>query len=286
MNAKVFNREYLEEYLPILLLATDRLIDEPRWSIRILDSVVNKLVLPILRQERKVTTSLIEAIHFAERVVFCIGCEVADRLELAHLLAKAERLEEALIHIQTVIDLEPDVADHHRFLASMFERMKQFTRAEEAIEVAIQLRPDYLELLADRMRIRAQVRNALIENRNNTMDRVLAIELTKKLIECYDGGVVDRLELAHLLVESERLEEALIHIQTVINLEPNLAEHYQFQGIVLERLARYRSAMRAIHFALCLSPYNMVFKKDLKRIRNLYYLHRLGLSKLSRYVYN
>src|SRR5262249_35866776 len=51
---------------------------------------------------------------------------VEDWVAVAHLLAKANRLDEALVWISRAVAVSPDVADYYRLQESVLERLKRF----------------------------------------------------------------------------------------------------------------------------------------------------------------
>jgi len=57
---------------------------------------------------------------------------VEDWVALAHLLAKANRLDEAVVRVNRAVEVSRDVADYY-CLQSLLKRLKRF---EEAVRVA------------------------------------------------------------------------------------------------------------------------------------------------------
>jgi len=79
---------------------------------------------------------------------------IEDWVALAHLLAKANRLEEALAWISRAVAVS-EVADYYRLQASVLERLGRFEEAVRAASQALKLRPNDNKLVADVERISA-----------------------------------------------------------------------------------------------------------------------------------
>lgn len=154
MEQDVFDKEYLEEQAPVLALISNRLVTDPGWSLELLDVMSGRLLLPMYRQRRDNEHDLLRVIPLAEAVVDRYEGEIEDRVLLAHLLAKAERLEEALFRINGLIALKPKDAEFYRFKASILERMGCFKSAMAAARSALDLAPSNPDLKTDLNRIK------------------------------------------------------------------------------------------------------------------------------------
>jgi len=277
----VLEKEYLEEYVPVLALIASRLVSNPEWSLKLLDTTTRKLLLPMYRQERDGAEDLSRAIEAGQEVVRRCPNELADMVALAHLLARAEWLEESLAWINQAIALEPDVAGNHRLRASVLERLGRFVEAEEAIARADALVPDLPELQEDRRRIAAGVVAWNRQERDGAEDLSRAIEAGQEVVRRCPNELADMVALAHLLARAEWLEESLAWIDRALGLKADDADLYRFRGSVLERLGRFWLASEAIKMGLRFCPDDNNLSMDWKRIRRSYI--RASCAKLFRY---
>jgi tetratricopeptide (TPR) repeat protein len=87
--------------------------------------------------------------------------QVEDWVAVAHLLARADRLDEALWWISRAVAVTPDVADHCRLHASVLERLKRFEEALRMASHALKLKPDDDKLAADVQRISSAYMSAM-----------------------------------------------------------------------------------------------------------------------------
>jgi tetratricopeptide (TPR) repeat protein len=149
----MFDKDYLEEQAPVLSLIGSSLIDNPMWSLKLLDTMSSRLLLPMYRQERDNAPNLSQSIAYAEIVVDKCNGGFEDLLMLAHMLSKANHVRDALYRIDKAIVMKPDDPECHRFRASILERMGQFWSAREAIKLAISLSRDKGDLAVDLNRI-------------------------------------------------------------------------------------------------------------------------------------
>jgi tetratricopeptide (TPR) repeat protein len=136
---KVVSKEFCEGYAPVLSLIAARLVSDPDWSLKLLEIATNQLLLPIYRQRRDASDDVAQAIEAGLEVVRRCPDAVADILALAQLLARAERLEEALLWVDRAIVLESNNAESHRLRASVLERLGRYKDAHDAAKRALSL---------------------------------------------------------------------------------------------------------------------------------------------------
>lgn len=149
----MFNKEYLEEQASVLSLVANSLVNNPTWSLKLLETISTRLLLPLYRAERDNAPNLSQGIAYAEMVVDKCNGEFEDLLMLAHMLSNANHVRDALYRIDKAIVMKPDDPACHRFRASILERMDQFWSAREAIRLAISLSADNADLVVDLNRI-------------------------------------------------------------------------------------------------------------------------------------
>lgn len=235
-----------------------------------------------LRQQRDRSPDLTSAIEAGLKLAHRETDGVEDWVALAHLLAKAKRLNESLGWVDRALEKKLDVADYHRLRASVLERLGRFDEALPAAKRALELSPDHNELAADLKRIEAAYSNRLRQQRDGSQDLALRIEAGLKLAHSKPEGVEDWLRLAHLLAKAERLPEALKCVDQIISCESRVAEYHRFRSSVLERLGRFKNAYYAARKARFLDPGNPALVEDVRRTLTKMILHYVGLSVLLR----
>jgi hypothetical protein len=111
-------------------------------------------------------SALEQAIEAGLRFVNRETAQVKDWVAVAHLLARADRLDEALAWISRAVTALPGVTDHCRLQASVLERLQRFEEALQVATHALNLRPDDAGLVSDVERISSAYVNALRQRRN------------------------------------------------------------------------------------------------------------------------
>lgn len=149
----MLEKKYLEEHAPVLAFIATNLVSNPKWSLKLLETTTQKLFLPMHRMERDTAVDLFRAIEAGLEVMKYCPTVLVDMLRLAHLLAQAERLEESLQWIDKVIELESDVADHHRLRASLLERLKRYSAGYQASKRALLHDSGNIDLIVDSQRL-------------------------------------------------------------------------------------------------------------------------------------
>jgi tetratricopeptide (TPR) repeat protein len=180
--------EYLEGYSPILKLIAKRLTDDPDWSLNLLNVVVRQLALPLGRRNRDSSVNLDIAILAGLEVATLAPGELDDKVKLAHLLARAGRLEESLDWITAAIAQAPDVVDYYRLQASVLERMQRFLEAEKVINSTTRFGSGSAWLLEDKRRIGAAVIQHFRALRDSSPDLPSAINAgIEVMVRCPDS---------------------------------------------------------------------------------------------------
>jgi tetratricopeptide (TPR) repeat protein/polysaccharide pyruvyl transferase WcaK-like protein len=189
---------------------------------------------------------------------------VADWVALAQMLAKCERLHEAVAWVSRALDKRPEVADYHRLHASLLERLERFPEALQSAGRALDLAPLNVELTTDVKRINAANTRRMRERRDESRDPRAAIEAGMELA-CHSSCAEDWAALAHLLAREERLAEALQWIHHAVQSEPLITTHQRLQASLLERLGRYREAYQCARRARGLDPADVELRADVRR---------------------
>jgi tetratricopeptide (TPR) repeat protein len=271
------NSELLDAQVPVLELVARNLPTHPQWAITLLDAVAHELVSPMLRGSRDCATDPSTAIEAGLKLAHRDPEGVEDWVTLAHLLAKAQRLNEALGWISRALELRPEAADYHRLRASLLERLGRLSEALEAARRASSLRPHDGELSADLERIEAAYTTWLRKVRDTSQDPPTAIEAGLELAHREPAPVDDWAALAHLLAKADRLHESLGWIERAAGLQPQRAAYHQLRASVLERLRLFKQAYYAARQAHSLDSGNLAVQADVKRTRKKFLARCLGL---------
>jgi tetratricopeptide (TPR) repeat protein len=230
-----------------------------------------------LRDRRDGAKDLALAIDAGHKLAQYTAANVDDWVALAQLLAKAERLNEALGWASRALQSEPAVVGLHCLNASLLERLDRHDEAFCAIQRAVDLHPTESVLVEDRKRIESQYVRSLRERRDGSPDAGLAIEAGQRLAWRDSPIVEDWLALARLLARAGRINEALGCVDGALVAEPEAAHHHQFRANMLERLGEYRKAYRSAKRAHALDPGNSDLAQGAKRLFRKTLAHSLGL---------
>jgi Tfp pilus assembly protein PilF len=123
------------------------------------------------------------------------------------------QLDEARAALEEAIVLAPENPDHLFNVGVIDLETQRLERAEQLFEQVLTLRPDYTLALLNLGYI-AKMQGRLDE----------AEARYKRAVECDQKGVEARANLAHLLVDQERYEDALILFEDVRSLESGLLD--------------------------------------------------------------
>lgn len=190
---------------------------------------------------------------------------VADMAALGHLLARAERLDDALHWVDQAISGDEVNGDLHRLRASILERMGAPLEAGAAIEEALRLCPDDAGLESDYQRISAAIVKGYREARDTSADLLTAIEAGNQVVQVSES-LEDIAALAHLLARASLLEEALHWIDQAIARDELNFEYHRFRASILERKGAVGEAVNAIKNALRLCPDDAGLRADYARV--------------------
>ncbi|MGY6164154.1 tetratricopeptide repeat protein [Paraburkholderia strydomiana] len=191
----------------------------------------------------------------------------ADAAIRAHLLAQNGKLADATRTIEKVIQAQPDHAEHHRLLASLFERQGKFPRARDAAAAALALSPQSLDLLADLFRITTKLAAAIRKERDNAStpetSRAAATQLIELRLECAS----DALTLAYIEAVHGHLDFALDAVDRTLAGGIADAEVFRLKASLLERQGRFSDALEAVRIAAEMNPEIHELGADEMRIR-------------------
>ena len=168
---------------------------------------------------------------------------------------------------RTAIDLEPKVADYHFHLADTLCCLNRFEDAEKEYLTAINLDPNnsvYYAEYALCFCLKGQFTESLKQAKK-------AVELDKAYANAY-------YLMGASLNELHNLDDAETALRSAIQLEPDTARYYNELGIVLDRMGRFREAVK--QFETALSFYE---DGDYIRLSMVHYNIVFSLVALNRY---
>jgi tetratricopeptide (TPR) repeat protein len=235
-----------------------------------------------LRTRRDQSQDLPVAIDAAHKLAQRNTAAIDDWVALAHMLAKAERLNEALEWASRALQGAPGAVDLHRLYASLLERLYRSDEALCAIKHAMVLHPEEQALTEDRRRIESRHLQSLRERRDNSPDAGAAIEAAQRVVEHDPAKVGDWLALAQLLARSGRLNEALGWVDRALAIDPVAVHLHRFRVTLLEQLGYYRQGYRAAKLAHTLDPGNDDLPRHAKRMLLKAVADSVGMYRPSR----
>ena len=165
-------------------------------------------------------------------------------INLANLLGRAGRYEEAIAHAQAALRLRPDDVDAYNNLGSIYDAMHRLPDAAAAYRRAIQAWPNDPRAYRGLGRVAAQLRQP---------DE--AIANFQSAIRLEPRFVAARIDLADQLVRQGRYGEAIAQYEASIQLNPYYAASlYGNYGIALTHAGRLADAADQYRKALQLDP--------------------------------
>jgi tetratricopeptide (TPR) repeat protein len=190
-----------------------------------------------------------------------------DWMALAQLLARAERLEEALSWMNRILERWPDVTSYQRMHGSVLERLGRFEEAVQSAARAIELNPADELLAADSERVRTRYLEAQRSIRDShDTTAATSLEAARSLANREPACINDWTALAQILAKADRLDEALCWVDRALETESGVAGYHRLRGNLLERSGRFRKAYSAAKQARLLDPTNIGLDRDVKRI--------------------
>lgn len=261
--------ESLQQCSPVLALISRNLVRDPEWSINLLQPVASQLVVQLARQQRETASDLSAAICAALKQVNYGACEVQDWIAAAHLLAKAERLAEALFWVDRSLTQEPAAVEYLRLRASLLERMGRLEEALQSATAALALEPGNAQLRADLARVEQALLHSLRNTRGNAHAPQQAIAAALRLAQHPSASAEDWQLLARHFAAAGSLHEALGALDRASLVDAAATDTTQYQCLlaqVLERQGRIEAALGAARHALSLAPDNAELAAQAARI--------------------
>lgn len=193
-----------------------------------------------------------EAIDFLTQAVNCNPLAYPYFYNLANMLAKQDRLCEAVSHYGTAIRLKPDYAVAYNNLGLVLARQGEHTQARAYFQKAIKLKADYADPLYNlgrELKAVGELDGAITAYRE-------AIRIQPAHADaCYNLGNACSL--------AQRLEEAINAYQQAARIEPDNAKIYTNMGGALMKLGRLEEASVNFQKALRLDPADVLTYSNL-----------------------
>ncbi len=174
---------------------------------------------------------------------------------LGNVLFKTGNVDEAMVHCQKALEINPDFAEAHNNLG---DTLFQKGRVDEAIahcQRALEINPHFAEA-------HNNLGNALLQK-----DRVdEAITHFQKALEIKPDFAEAHINLGSALLQKGRMDEAIAQYQTALEIKPDSAEAHNNLGTVLLQKGRVDEAIAHYQTALQIKPNNTEVHNNLGNI--------------------
>jgi Tfp pilus assembly protein PilF len=161
---------------------------------------------------------------------------------LGLLRSRQGRLGEAREAFERALALAPEHPETHTNLALTYHELGEPSRAESHLRRAIALAPRNPEPYA--------ALGFLLGEQHRPEE---AAEWLERGLEIHESATLHN-NLAWVLLQSHRLEEALAHARRAVELGPELATAWDTLGVALARAGHTEEARRSLERALALNP--------------------------------
>ena len=177
------------------------------------------------------------------------------------LLMKQGRNDEAMVHFQKALELDPIHAEPHNNIGFLLKKMGRNDDAMVHFQKALELNPNYAEAhnnLGLLLEIMGQNDDAMAHFQK-------ALELNQNYSEAHNN-------LGILLAKMGRTDESMVHFQKALELNHNYADAHSNLGNLLTNMGRYEEAIAHYQKALELDP----------NYSNVHYNFSILLAKMGR----
>ena len=186
------------------------------------------------------------------------GLQVADhaafRSNLGAAMLEENRLDEARMHLDRAIKLNPDYAAAHMNLGNVFVHQGRLDEAIGKYEKTLQLDPGFAVAHYNLGRLLAE-KKRFPEAISHYRD---ALRLDPELAKAHS-------QLGDTLQLLGRFDEALEEYQNSVRINPNDAEAYNGWGVVLAKQGRLPEATTQFQHAVRLNPNYAEARENLRR---------------------
>ncbi|MDO8580128.1 MAG: tetratricopeptide repeat protein, partial [Candidatus Omnitrophota bacterium] len=173
--------------------------------------------------------------------------------------------EEAVTYYQKAVDIDSNNATRYLDLGAALDRLMKYEKYDEAItnyKKAIELQPNFFEAYNNLGNVLAAQENfeeALLNYKK-------AIELSSKPTLGFGGGYTAYIGLAGMLLQLNRIEEALSYCQKAETIYPNEPIVMNMLGYVLLNLNRFEESIsyyKQVEGLVGLSNHNQAIQNNL-----------------------
>jgi arylsulfatase A-like enzyme/tetratricopeptide (TPR) repeat protein len=162
---------------------------------------------------------------------------------LGCVLYKLGRFEEAIVHHNKALLLEPDFFDARNSLGSALLKAGRVTEAVTQFTEALRLKPDYAQGHYELARVLQNSGNP--ENSLAHYDEALRLD---------PGNAAIHNDVGNALQVVGRIEEAIAHYEDAVRIQPDNARAHGKLGFALQHLMRFEQAAAHYEEALKLEP--------------------------------
>ena len=159
------------------------------------------------------------------------------------MLAKQDKLDEAMASYQQALRLKPNYPEAHSNLGNALQEQGRLDEAVASCQQALRLKPDSAE---------AHHNLGLVLAKQDKLDEAVAsFQQTLRLKPDYPDA---HNNLGIVLEKQDKLDEAMASYQQALRLKPDYPEAHNNLGIVLEKQGRLDEAVACYQQALRLKP--------------------------------
>lgn len=305
------NSALLDEYAPVLKAAAEQLPRNPEWAVPLIALVCARIGM--YRQWSQIsefadlgTCNDIEyALAFSEclrsrwielqhkkrveaeaqgdhhaltdqamKIVRHGAASADDHVCLAHALARAEHLDEAIGEVRIALVLAPDHLDYLQMLASLLERSKHFDEAYATASRAASL-SETTGTRVDLERIRMAYAASLRGSMESHQDARSRVETAQRLRQIGCETAADAASLAQFERCLGRFDEALASIDRALTHQPGNVQFRRMRIRLLEQCGDFRAALEEARSALKQAPHEKELRNAVRRLRIRYAVDRL-----------
>ncbi|NTU52250.1 MAG: tetratricopeptide repeat protein [Chlorobiaceae bacterium] len=179
------------------------------------------------------------------------GSSAVAHNNLAFLLMQERRFDEAEQHYRQAIELRPEYATAYTNLGQLCLLMERWQEAEVLLTRAVTLDTDEYHAHENLARL------FLLQGRGE--------ESVRHWHECLRlrPGVDHTLDLAHALIQQQRLDEALAELNRVMEMDDEIPRLYALLGIIHFARCDYGMAIRCFRQKLGLEPEDVETRHNL-----------------------
>jgi tetratricopeptide (TPR) repeat protein len=162
-----------------------------------------------------------------------------------NVLILQRRLDEAMVHYQEALKINPDYAESRDNIGNVFLVKGQMDEAIANYQKALKIRPDFAEAHFGMA--------TALQQKGRTNE---AIDHFQRTVEINPEFAEAQVNLANLLLATGRLDEAMVHYQMALTVNTNNADAHNNLGFCFFQRGRMREAFSQYQEALQIQPSN------------------------------